>query len=84
MIFSQARSAAHSLPRHSNMELKEYMKRGIVNATIYQNQEQVGRIAVRSAYDYLVRSTSYGNEMIETSKTVCIRPCLYLLADIEE
>jgi len=65
-------------------ELKEYMKRGIVNATIYQNQEQVGRIAVRSAYDYLVRSTSYGNEMIETNKTVCIRPCLYLLADIEE
>ena len=64
-------------------ELKNYMKKNIVNATIYQNQEKVGSMAVRSSYDYLVRANSYGNEELETAETVRIRPNLYLMADVE-
>lgn len=64
-------------------ELKYYMKKNIVKATIYQNQEKVGSMAVRSAYDYLVKKNSYGNEELEIENSVRIRPSLLLLADIE-
>ena len=63
--------------------LKGYMKKNIVKATIYQNQEKVGRSAVRAAYDYLVRTHSYGMEEEPFADTISIRPSLLMLADIE-
>lgn len=63
--------------------LKYYMKRNVVKATIYQNQEEVGRRAVRAAYDYFVGKYSYGNETVKTEFKIEIRPSLYLLANIE-
>lgn len=64
-------------------KLKYYMKKNIVKATIYQNQEKVGSMAVKSAYEYLVKKNSYGNEKMETEERIYIRPSLFLLADIE-
>ena len=63
--------------------LKGYMKRNVVKATIYQNQEKVGRSAVRAAYDYLVKTHSYGMEEETFADTISIRPTLLMLADIE-
>lgn len=64
-------------------ELRDFMKINIVSATIYQNQEELGRIAVRNAYEYLVARNSYGNESFTIEKKVYVRPSLFLLADIE-
>ena len=64
-------------------ELRDYMRSGVVSATIYQNQEKLGKIAVRRAYEYLVEKNSYGNEDFTAEKKVYIRPSLFLLADIE-
>ena len=64
-------------------ELKYYMKKGIVKATIYQNQEEIGKKAVRAAYDYFVNKNSYGGELMETEPLITVKPRLYLLADIE-
>ena len=64
-------------------ELKYYMKKNVAKATIYQNQERLGSVAVKVAYEYLVKKNSYGNEDAQIEKTVHIRPSLYLLADIE-
>ena len=63
--------------------LKGYMKKNIVKATIYQNQEKVGRSAVRAAYDYFVKTNSYGMEEETFADTISIRPSLLMLADIE-
>jgi len=63
--------------------LKDYMKKNVVKATIYQNQEQVGKKVVRAAYEYLVVKHSYGNDHVEILDTISIRPNLYLLANIE-
>lgn len=64
-------------------ELKYYMKKNVVKATIYQNQEKLGSVAVKVAYEYWVKKNSYGNEDVQMEKTVYIRPNLCLLADVE-
>lgn len=64
-------------------ELKYYMKKNIVSATVCQNQEKIGRKAVRVAYEYFVGKNSYGGKMLETSPIISIKPSLYLLADVE-
>ena len=63
--------------------LKGYMKKNVVKATIYQNQEKVGRSAVRAAYDYFVKTNSYGMEEEPFADAISIRPSLLMLADIE-
>ena len=63
--------------------IKQYMKKGIVQATISQNQHKVGSIAVRNAYDYLVEKNSYHIKETAQKDTVYVRPALMLLADIE-
>lgn len=65
-------------------ELKYFMKKNVAKATIYQRQAKVGSMAVRTAYDYLVKKSSYGNEEIEPIPVIKVHPSLYLLADIEE
>lgn len=64
-------------------ELCAYMKRGTMQATIYQNQEKVGRYAVRRAYDYLYAKNSYGGSFDESERNVLIAPKLLLRANIE-
>lgn len=65
-------------------ELKYFMKKNVAKATIYQRQEKVGSMAVRTAYDYLIKKNSYGNEDVQPVPVIKVHPSLYLLADIEE
>ncbi len=60
-----------------------YMQKGIVKGTIYQNQEKVGKSAVMTAYEYLVQKSSYGNENFKSPDKISVRPCIYLLSDVE-
>ena len=64
-------------------ELRDYMKQGVMQATIYQNQEKVGRYAVRSAYEYLNTKNSYGSSVKEIERNILISPKLLLRANIE-
>lgn len=64
-------------------ELNYYMKKNIVKATIYQNQETVGSRAIQAAYDYFVEKNSYGGNKEKITPEISVRPSLYLLADIE-
>ena len=64
-------------------ELRDYMKQGVMQATIYQNQEKVGRYAVRSAYEYLNTKNSYGSSRQDFEKNILISPKLLLRANIE-
>ena len=59
------------------------MQNGIVKGTIYQNQEKVGKSAVMTAYEYLVQKSSYGNENFKSPDKISVRPCIYLLSDVE-
>ena len=63
--------------------LTDYMKRGIMKATISQNQDEVGRIAAASAYEYLHRINTYGNADWKPERLVLIKPNLLLKANIE-
>ena len=64
-------------------ELCGYIKRGVMQATIYQNQEKVGRYAVRSAYEYLNTKNSYGGCKNVPERNILISPKLLLRANIE-
>ena len=64
-------------------ELCGYMKRGVMQATIYQNQEKVGRYAVRSAYEYFNTKNSYGSCEEDFERNILISPKLLLRANIE-
>ncbi len=44
-------------------ELRTYMKEGLVQATIGYEQDEVGKMAVRMAYEYLVAKSSYKNKI---------------------
>lgn len=63
--------------------LCDAMKRGVMSATIYQNQEKVGRVAVSVAHEFLDAKSSYGKEEHQQKKTVLIPPSLLLKANIE-
>jgi len=62
--------------------LKGFMKSGIADATICQNQEKVGQMAVNCAYEYLNKSNPF-NSASRAEKKILIRPSLLLCADIE-
>ena len=64
-------------------ELCENMKSGVMQATIYQNQEKVGRYAIRAAYEYLYAKNSYGGAAEDQARNVLISPKLLLRANIE-
>lgn len=65
-------------------ELCENIKCGVMQATIYQNQQKVGRLAVRCAYEYLYSKNSYGSCDKEQERNVLISPTLLLKANIEQ
>ena len=64
-------------------ELCDNMKSGVMQATIYQNQEKVGRYAIRAAYEYLYAKSSYGVATADIPRNVLISPKLLLRANIE-
>lgn len=52
-------------------ELKTAMRKNIMRATIFQNQEEMGSRAVHCAYEYLIKSNSYGhNDWIPPKKSL--------------
>ena len=64
-------------------ELRQYIKTGVVQATIYQNQKKVGQRAIRCAYDYLNMKNSYGCFDKKPERNILISPVLLLRANIE-
>ena len=63
--------------------LKDYMNKGVMKATISQNQAEVGRLAAATAYEYLHRSSSYGNADWKPERQILVKPSLLLRANIE-
>jgi len=63
--------------------LKDYMKKGIMKATISQNQEEVGRLAAVSVYEYLHKMNTYGNADWKPERLILVKPTLLLRANIE-
>lgn len=63
--------------------LKSYMNKGVMQATICQNQEEVGKLAAVSAYEYLHRTSSYGNAEWMPQRQLLVEPKLLLRANIE-
>jgi len=60
-----------------------YMKQGIIKATVNQNQEEVGRLAVRTAYEYLHKTSSYGTTDWRPKGQLLVKPELLLKANVE-
>ena len=63
--------------------LQEYMKKGIIKATVFQNQEKLGATVVRAIYDYLVGKNSFGYEEVSSVEKIVINPVLYFKSNIE-
>ena len=63
--------------------LQDYVKTGIMKGTIYQNQEQVGRLSAASAYEYLTKHQSYGYADWQPEKLLLVKPSLLLKANLE-
>ncbi len=64
--------------------LYDYIKRGVMRATIYQNQQEVGKTAVRYAYEYLSNKNSYSNCGWEERKEILVPPALFMKANLEQ
>ena len=63
--------------------LRQYVKAGIMKGTIYQHQEQVGRLAASYAYEYLTKSSTYGFADWQPEKLLLIKPSLLLKANLD-
>lgn len=63
--------------------LKEQVQTGVMKGTIYQNQEQVGRLAAAYAYEYLNKYNSYGYADWQPEKLLLVKPSLLLKANLD-
>jgi len=63
--------------------LKNDIRHGIMQATIYQNQKQAGSLAASCAYEYISKTNSYGNADWKPQRTILVKPSLLLKANIE-
>lgn len=63
--------------------IREYMKNGIIKATVFQKQKKLGATAVRSIYDYLVGTNSFGYEDVHIPDRIVVKPVLYLKSNID-
>ena len=63
--------------------LADYMKQGVMQATVNQNQEEVGRQAVRTAWEYLQKTSSYGTTDWRPRPQLLVKPELLLRANVE-
>lgn len=64
-------------------ELKSAMRKNLMRATIFQNQEEMGSRAVHCAYEYLIKSNSYGHKDWVPPKKILVPPCIYYKANVE-
>lgn len=65
-------------------QLVKYTEDKTVVATIFQNQVMLGKMAVKSAYEYLTMSRTYCEDGWEMYKKMLIRPQLLLPSAIAE
>lgn len=64
-------------------ELRAAVADGIVQASIYQNQELMGRLAAKTAYDYLLSTNSYQTSALSQPPThLNVIPKVYLRSNI--
>lgn len=63
--------------------LQQYVKSGVMKGTIYQHQEQVGKLAVAYAYEYLTKNNSYGFADWQPEKLLLVKPSLLLKANLD-
>lgn len=63
--------------------LRSYVKTGIAKGTICQHQEQVGKLAVACAYEYLTKHNCYGYANWQPKKLLQVKPSLLLKANLE-
>lgn len=63
--------------------LAVWIKKGIMKATVDQNQEEVGRLAVRTAYEYLHKTSTYGTTDWRPRPQLLVKPELLLRANVE-
>ena len=63
--------------------LKSAVNTGVMKATIYQHQEQVGRLSVAYAYEYLTKNQSYGYAGWQPERLLLVKPSLLLKANLE-
>lgn len=54
--------------------IKPYIMNGTLKATLLQNQDEIGRLIVRSAYDYLVKTRTFGHEDWQAPKRIYVKP----------
>ena len=54
--------------------IKPYIMNDTMKATLLQNQDEIGRLIVRSAYDYLVKSRTFGNENWRAPERIYVKP----------
>jgi len=64
--------------------LKAAMADGIVAATIYQNQELMGKLSIRMAYEYLCGQNRYCMEQQETVTRIEVNPKVVFRSGVEE
>lgn len=54
--------------------IKPYLMNGTMKATLLQNQDEIGKLIVRSAYDYLVKTRTFGNEEWHAPERIYVKP----------
>ena len=63
--------------------LREYVTSGIMKGTVYQHQEQVGKLAAAYAYEYLTKHQTYGYANWQPEDLLLVKPSLLLKANLE-
>lgn len=63
--------------------LRSFVTEGVMKATIYQHQEQVGRLSAAYAYEYLTKHQTYGYADWQPEKLLLVKPSLLLKANLQ-
>ena len=63
--------------------LRKYVTAGVMKGTIFQNQQEVGRLAAACAYEYLNKHSTYGYADWTPEKLMLVKPELLLKANLE-
>lgn len=65
-------------------EVKQAILEGVAAATIYQNQELMGRLTIKIAYEYLCAQNSYCVEEQKLPRHIRVNPRILLKSSINE
>ncbi len=64
-------------------EIKEALRDGTVTAAVFQNQELMGRLVIKTAYRYLVERSSFMTDGSSVEKKIFVSPQLILSANVD-